>query len=185
MWNLWGCVVRWETNGVGSCESLWISKFAKFGRRFIALGTGFVTIAYPAYRLLRLPTKFLVRYIRAKRSYLYSGQGQELVLPLTQVGPPKLENPLGETPYPTTLFEVLSIVNLVARYSHYADMKNLLSTCQAGRATINPGSLRKQCCISGSKTECWGCMIQVCEVSLQSCYAFWSTTAYKFALIHV
>lgn len=186
MWSLRGCVVCREIDGVGCCESLWISKFAKFGRRFIALGTGSVTIAYPAYRLLRLSTLFLVSYVRAPSGISrYTRQGQQSVFPLTQVGPPMVEIPLGENPYLATLFEVASIVNLIARYSHYTDMKNLLSTCQASRAAINLESLRRHCCINGSRTECWGCMIQVCEVSLPLCYAFWSITSFSLALIHV
>jgi hypothetical protein len=147
-------------------------KFAKFGRRFIALGTGSASIVYPAYKILRPVTLFLVRYVRAKRSSRYPGQGQRSIFPLTQVGPPMVEIPLGEKPYPANLFEVPFIVDLIASYSHCADMKNLLSTCQAGRAAMHPESLRRQCCINGSKTECWGCMIQVCGVSLPHCYAF-------------
>jgi hypothetical protein len=80
------------------------------------------------------------------------------------MGPVKLNQDGKSTP--KTVFEVPSIVGLIASYSHYADMKNLLSTCKAGRAAMEIEILARESCLNGSKTECWGCMMQVCEVSL-------------------
>lgn len=58
---------------------------------------------------------------------------------------------------------------LLPSYLHYADAVSL-SMVKALRGTLAKGGgddlelLRKRTCINGSKTDCWGCGNQICEV---------------------
>jgi hypothetical protein len=85
------------------------------------------------------------------------------------------ELPTGEK---TTLLSLLtnshkeySILRTIAAHSHYTDMANLRLACRDTRAAMKSEVLKRESCVKGTKSECWGCLIQVCEVSLHLSYA--------------
>ena len=63
--------------------------------------------------------------------------------------------------------------SLLVPYLHFADVISI-SMVKAVRATLSTRTrgfdrdlLRKETCINGSKTDCWGCGNQICRVRLE------------------
>jgi hypothetical protein len=68
------------------------------------------------------------------------------------------------------------ILMLIAEQAHYIDLINLSMTSRSLRQAILPPSeigarserLRIHACENGTKSQCWVCNIQICEVQYQS-----------------
>jgi hypothetical protein len=135
--------------------------------RFIAVGTALGSLLEPAWVYFMPRVSFWIRYWERRRNYRVTVWDRGSILPVSR--PDRLEFELLKAPCEaesTALRVLLNETNLrtIAQYSHYTDMRNLHLTCKAMRARVKPETLMRDCCVNGTKAECWGCLIQVCKV---------------------
>jgi hypothetical protein len=141
--------------------------------RFIAIGTGILCLIYPVYKLVLAPRiYFLIRKIKKQRNSRPTKYAPGSVLARSQKMIP-LSQPISFPEHETkaTLRRLVSIdpiLSTIARHSHYTDLKSLEATCKDINNAMRyctSETLRRESCIDGTKTECWACMTQICEVS--------------------